>query len=150
MKDRILTDLSLKKSELLGELLRLSRLDLLAQGGHGQKDRAQLIANLERNDQALEAREAQTGILAREQESVLYCHIKEQLQELRLVAERTAVLVAEQQQDLEQEMLTLEANTARVGGYLKSKGAYTDKRRLKGQTKRRGWQPTYQYAQAQR
>ncbi|MDT8447442.1 MAG: hypothetical protein RRB13_11175 [bacterium] len=149
MKDRILKDLSQKKLDLLRQMARQTRYLILGSGENPLSAKAQLLEWLEINDRALEAREREVGFLAKEQEKELYIEIKDQLLALHEMTQEAQARAAADQMALEQEKIDLEAST-RVSGYVRGQSAYTDNRRIKGQTKRRGWQPSYRYAEAQR
>ena len=75
-KDRIIADLTKKKRALLKSLLVLSIQTALDTQRHkANRSRSDLLSMLTLNDQAVEAREKQTGIKARDQEDQLFSDI---------------------------------------------------------------------------
>jgi len=145
-RDQILRDLSQKKLELLEKLCIQSQLWLLNGSHQAYLDKQTLLDDIQRNDQALELREGQLGSLAKDLESAVYTKVRERLEQLGELNQQGQQLLQAEREDLEDQRQALLSGGARMTGYVKSSGPYTDARRLKGAALKKGWQRGYRAA----
>ncbi len=120
-KDWVLRALVEKKRELLSDLLRLSRRSMVLQTEVEQRAnleaRAKLIAQLEKNDQALDYREQQIQKLAKGEERGVYREIEFLLRSIQHNNQASLLGLEQGLSALEKERVRLEQG-AKVGSYL--------------------------------
>lgn len=119
--DWILKALVEKKRELLGQLLEQSQRYRIAQNEQEREKefllRGQILAKLERNDQAIAQREQEVTQLAKGEQKELYYEIEHLLRSIQFNNQASLFDLEEEKKGLERERISLEKGT-KLSGYL--------------------------------
>jgi len=141
--EQILRDLAQKKLELTRRLMVQTQLWLLNGSEEAFEEKESTLADLQRNDLAIEQCEQEFGTLASEQEVEVYKRIKEVLLSLLELNQEATASLEQDQRTAEVAWRALLSEGAKVSDYVKTNGPYTEARRIKGNTRKRGWQRGY-------